>query len=253
MGEQSLEQARRAGAAVIRTIPAVIRSEIAHSKMPFNYEAAKAHLVLCVKVDDILEIRNRAEAIAAYAKQIQDVSMGDNAKRIILRATRRIGELLLELESESCKRNKGRFASTKSASESYRNASIAARGFDSEHFIKNRKLEAQTNVGLLLAKIPVDKFEKHVADSPVKTPRQVLVAEGVYQKKDHVKTNRELFVDALITLKKVMDSEDPFDFGRELRSNSKSEFIAYVKQLHSWIDPVMKGIQDANRPRRHNL
>jgi hypothetical protein len=78
----------------IRQLPAVIKRQIPGARLPINYEAAKKALQACVLVDEAKDWADRAAAIASYARQIQDKSLQDMARRIELRATRRIGELI---------------------------------------------------------------------------------------------------------------------------------------------------------------
>lgn len=75
-------------------LPAVIRRQIPSAPLPINYEAAKKALAECVSVDEVKEWQDRAAAIASYARQIKDGSLQDLARRVQLRALRRLGELI---------------------------------------------------------------------------------------------------------------------------------------------------------------
>lgn len=61
-----------------------------------NYEAACVALRRCVEVDEVVEWKNRAEAMQAYARQAKNTQMEADASKVRLRATRRLGELLAE-------------------------------------------------------------------------------------------------------------------------------------------------------------
>lgn len=63
-------------------------------RYPANYEAARASLATCTKLDECKQWADKAEALASYAKQAQDVELRRMADRIQMRAIDRMGELL---------------------------------------------------------------------------------------------------------------------------------------------------------------
>lgn len=92
-------------------LPAVIKREIPNAKLPINYEAAKRAIRECADFDQLKDLTDKAVAMASYAKESRDESMLNDAKRIILRAKSRLGELLREIPRSralrSHLRNKG--------------------------------------------------------------------------------------------------------------------------------------------------
>ena len=59
-----------------------------------KYEAARVALKEARRVDEAKDIHDKAEAVRAYARQVNDTEMVSWASEIKLRAMRRMGELL---------------------------------------------------------------------------------------------------------------------------------------------------------------
>lgn len=67
---------------------------VAKAQLPARYSAAKTALSEAVRVDEVKDWKDKAAALASYARQQDDRSLEEMALKIRARATRRIGELL---------------------------------------------------------------------------------------------------------------------------------------------------------------
>lgn len=85
--------------------------------LPLKYDAARAALAECRRIDEVKDFADKAEALRAYARQAGDVQMEQDFTEIRLRAIRRFGEIEIELRAAGRFHKGGRPAKTSDDSE----------------------------------------------------------------------------------------------------------------------------------------
>jgi len=115
-----------------------------------KYDAARHALQAAASVDEVKEIRNKSLALAAYAKQAKDKDLLSWASEIKIRAERRAGELLIDMEKA-----KNQYGKSAGTDEVPAKKTLAALGIS-----KNQSSHWQS-----VAAISEENFEKAILES----------------------------------------------------------------------------------------
>lgn len=117
-----------------------------------KYNAARTALAEAHAIDEVKDIRDKAEAMAAYARQAKDVEMIQWVTEIKVRAERKAGEMLAEMEKNPGAKGSG------SNQHEVRSHDVTAPKLSDLGISKNESSRWQK-----LAAVPEDKFEQAVS------------------------------------------------------------------------------------------
>ncbi len=118
-----------------------------------RYNAARTALAEAHAVDEVKDIRDKAEAMAAYARQAHDTEMIEWVTEIKVRAERRAGELLAEMEKARGVRMNGGNTGGPTMLPPVNAPKLADLGISKNESSRWKKLAA----------VPEDKFEQAVS------------------------------------------------------------------------------------------
>lgn len=113
-----------------------------------RYEAARHALQVASSVDEVKDIRDKAQAMSAYARQANDTALVEWATEIKVRAERRAGELLAVMGQNGQRAGRGR-----PPADGYKSSTLEGLGVSVQQSHRWQKLAA----------VPEDKFEQAVA------------------------------------------------------------------------------------------
>ena len=133
-----------------------------NARLPEVYETACAALVECEQIDECKDWADKAEALASYARQAKNKTLLETAQRIQVRALRRCGELIREIEPKSGARTDLEpDAAAGTRSQAARDAGLSPR---------------QQATTLRIASVPAEQFEVQVESSPPPTATEMAEA-----------------------------------------------------------------------------
>lgn len=157
---------------------------------PFNlvkYDAARKALAEAHRVDEAKDIRDKALAIEAYARQAKDNALIIMAREIKLRAERRCGELLREMKATGQRQIKGGKGTGGAMQTSSRSPSTT-RTLAELGITKDQSSDWQK-----LADLPADQFEHRIVQTrerPGRSPRVSMKPHGTPKPKATTTTDQ---------------------------------------------------------------
>jgi hypothetical protein len=191
----------------------------AQAQLPRTYEAARAALAECQNIDECKDWADKAAALASYAKQAEDETLMKMAARIKARATRRAGELLLQIQP-----GQGAHWQSKSGGAPTATRADAA---DAAGMSRDQRFQAQR-----IAAIPEQDFEAQVESAAPPTLTQ-LAQQGIKPKPRPVLD---------------LNGRDPRDFNRAL--HFLGTFENYARDVEAaTVDAVLPILTDDERAR----
>lgn len=198
--------------------------------LPQSYQNAILALSECNEVDECKEWKDKAAAIASYAKQTGDETMMKLAKRIQVRAYRRMGELLKQFDAKGKRTDiepSTLYDTRLSQKEVATNAGLSKR---------------QKDTAVRISNIPDKEFNRQVdSDKP---PTITFLAEQGKKKSDSglYDPKPEGFAQAIYMnarfrdMAKSMQEFDPFYILGGMDENQVKSMRESIKVIEGWID-----------------
>ena len=158
-----------------------------------RYDAMCRAIADCYAVDEVKDIRDKAMAFEQYARQARNTEAERRACEIRLRAERKAGKLLQEMEKAQGRRTDLVAACDQVAdSATPKNRSSCTVDFDEPKTLNELGIsKTQSSRWQRLATVPEDKFEEALAD-----PRERPTTAGILHRcEDEPATMRRLAVD----------------------------------------------------------
>lgn len=180
----------------------------AQARLPQTYEAAREALATCQNIDECQGWSDKAAALASYAKQAEDETLMKMATRIKARATRRAGELLLQIQPQrGANQNiqEGDRPNVPTRSDAARDAGM------SQH---------QQKQAVRIAAVPAPEFERQV-ESPKPPTLTQLAQQGIQPRPTAVPSAPKPVID--------LKGRDPREFNRAL--HFLGDFENYARDL----------------------
>jgi hypothetical protein len=120
-----------------------------------KYEAARKALAEAYRIDEVKDIRNKADAMQMYAKQAKDSELIELATDIKMRAERRAGELLREM-----KKNPGSRGTAQGSTDGSGGIKLKPPENNTPKLSDLNITKKESSLWQKLAKMPEDKFEE---------------------------------------------------------------------------------------------
>lgn len=206
------------------------------AKLPATYEAARTAIAACDRVDECKTWSDKAAAMKAYAMMRDDKTMHNLALRIQLRAERRCGELLRQIEPASGARTDLGRAPTRG--EAAREAGLSVH---------------QRKTALRVAAIPEVEFNRQVdSERPPTVTR--LADQGRTQRvslPDPAAETLKAACTALDAFAKFCDTHDPLETAQAFGTDDAVMASRYASTIHEWLETYTDCLELAH-PHSHS-
>lgn len=203
--------------------------------LPKTYENAKLALSQCNNIDECKDWKDKAAALASYAKQASDDTLHKYAMRITNRATRRCGELLKQFDARG-------------GDQYHKDETVVDHSFvlSQNEVAKDAGLsQYQQAIAIRIANIPEDKFNELVESDNVPTMTK-LADMGKKQIINKFKeTPKPGFLDALYMsgaiedLAKMMKEHDALYIIGGAEERHIKAIKENIKTIENWFDNFM--------------
>jgi hypothetical protein len=200
-----------------------------------RYDAMCQAIDRCESVDEAKAIRDKAVALAAYAKQATNRDNERKCCEIRIRAERRAGELLKETAKNGTRRPKGK--SHVASSDMRESPTLKA-----HHISRDQSSDWQK-----LADIPQKRFEQELKKPGVPSTNQIL--ENVYPKKREPDPLERVDRDALTIWGVLSDLErnkllkrDPAELFRTMTAPMKKDVVRLVPVVIPWLEKLTEAL-----------
>jgi hypothetical protein len=199
----------------------------ANASLPATYEAAKLAIMECSRIDECKDWADKAQALASYARQSEDMEMEKTAGRIRARAIRRCGELLKEVEKASNQHDAAQKSARAGGVPSSRKSTAADAGMS----------ERQAKTAIRVANVPQEVFTDQVESNNPPTITK-LAEQGKQQPK-----TRPMYEQLGI-------SKEAFQAGMYFRGDME----AFLKAIEKYkIPDIIEGSNTKQRERMREI
>lgn len=187
---------------------------------PAEYEDAVKALEACTTFDESKYWKDKADALAAWAKIYHDKEVDTWARRLKLRAFRRLGELSIELRPLSTKRRGWR-----------------ANGRNPGHvqlMMANGMKRSEAVVASAVAKVPDARFQRAL-DKPIPPAPSSFIRRHNSETSEKWRMVRESARNPF-TCSMFCQSNDPAKFARALTPGESAMARKLAVELSEWLD-----------------
>ena len=205
----------------------------ASAPLPQKYEAARAAIAECERIDECKNWSDKAAAMASYARQAKDDSLRVMSVRIQARAERRCGELLKQIPraDEATRYGKDGTVPPVTRTQMATNAGLS---------------ERQRKTAIRIASVPEATFEPQV-ESPRPPSITQLADQGRMQRVLTTDPAAERFKAACGVLHQFAafcDRHDPVETAQAFGADDFEMARRCVSSLDEWLDRFVANLPD---------